>query len=363
MHDRAPLTGFVILGFMLVLVFAAHQDAFSQGQRPLIEASMRQTGNQISGHVFDDARRPVPQLYVELMNDLYQTIARTRTDSSGFYVFGHLSSGRFKLKVLVTGTGYTEQVQDVEINNFTHQTTAGPASSKEFRELDFYLKVKGESRGVATSAAPGVVFAQEVPAEAKKIYENALRDLDGKRDAQGLQELKKSIELFPTYYAALERLGTEYARRGEYPAAVVLLRKAIEVFARGYQSLYSLGVALYNLNELATAIEMFDRATVISPNSVNSQLWLGKSLREKGQYERAEPHLKRANELGKNRVPEAHWQLALLYNHTKRNREAADELETYLKLKPDAPNAESIKEMIRKLREKTGYTRLQDKER
>jgi len=353
MHDPAPFTRFVIVVFLLSIIFSTHQPVFSKGNRHLFEASMSQTGNQISGHVFDDSRHPVPQMYVELMNDLYQTIARTRTDSSGFYVFNHLSSGHFKIKALVTGTGYTEQVQDVEINNFTHQTTNGTTSSKEFRELDFYLRLKDESRGVATNASPGVVFAQEVPAEAKKIYEDAIRDLDGKRDAQGLQELKKSIELFPKYYAALERLGTEYTRRGEFVAAVILLREAIQVFPRGFQSLYSLGVALYNVNDLVGAIEMFDRATVISPNSVNSQLWFGKALREKGQYEKAEPHLKRANELGKNRVPETHWQLALLYNHTKRNREAADELETYLKLKPDAANAESIKEMIRKLREKT----------
>jgi Tfp pilus assembly protein PilF len=336
------------------MLLSTQQLAFSKEHRTLFEASTSQTGNQISGHVFDDARRPVPQVYVELMNDLYQTIGRTRTDSSGFFVFNHLSSGRFKIKVLVTGTGYREQTQDVEINNFTHQTTAGTSSSKEFREVDFYLRLKDEeSRGVVTNASPGVVFAQEVPAEAKKIYENAIRDLEAKRDAQGLQELKKSIELFPTYYAALERLGTEYAMRGQYVAAVILLRQAIAIFPKGYQGLYSLGVALYNLNELAAAIEIFEKAIAISPNSVNSQLWLGKALREKGQYEKAEPHLKRANELGKNRVPETHWQLALLYNHTKRNREAADELETYLKLKPDAPNADSIKEMIKKLREKT----------
>ncbi|HEV7859956.1 MAG TPA: tetratricopeptide repeat protein [Pyrinomonadaceae bacterium] len=353
MCDPAPLTRFVIVVFMLNAVFSTPQSVFSKEHRPPFEAGMRQTGNQISGHVFDDSRRPVPQMYVELMNDLYQTIARTRTDNSGFYVFNHLSSGHFKIKVLVTGTGYTEQVQDVEINNFTHQTTTGTSSSKEFREQDFYLRLKEESRGVATNASPGVVFAQEVPTEAKKIYEDALRDLDAKRDAQGLQELKKSIELFPKYYAALERLGTEYARRGEYVAAVILLRKAIEVYPKGYQSLYSLGVALYNLNDLVGAIDMFDRATAISPNSVNSQLWLGKAMREKGQYDKAEAHLKRANELGKNRVPETHWQLALLYNHTKRNHEAADELETYLKLKPDAPNADSIREMIKKLREKT----------
>jgi tetratricopeptide (TPR) repeat protein len=354
MRDLAQFKRFVIVVLLPGIIFSAHPRVFSEEHGSHLAASTVQIGNQISGHIFDDARRPVSQMYVELMNDLYQTIARTRTDSSGFYVFTRLSSGRFKIKVIVTGTGYREQVQDVEINNFTHQTTTGTSSSKEFRELDFYLRTRETDTGAVTNASPGVVFAQEVPAEAKKIYESAVRDLDAKRDTQGLQELKKSIELFPSYYAALERLGTEYTRRGEYVAAVILLRKAVDVYPKGYQSLYSLGVALYSLNELASAIDMFDKATAISPNSVNSQLWLGKSLREKGQYEKAEPHLKRANELGKNRVPEAHWQLALLYNHTKRNHEAADELEAYLKLKPDAPNADSIREMIRKLREKTG---------
>jgi len=313
-----------------------------------------QTGNQISGHIFDSSRRPVPQLYVELMNDLSQMIARTRTDDSGFFIFNHLSSGHFKVRVIVTGTGYVEQVQDVDIINFAHQSgTGGVISSRESREVDLYLRTESEMRGAATSASPGVIFAQRVPEEAKRVFEKALDDLNnGRRYDQGLQGLKKAIELFPDYYAALERLGTEYVKRGDYPAGVILLRKAVDVYPRGYESLYSLGVGLYNLKELSAASDAFGRAVAISPKSVNSHLWLGRVLREEGKYDSALLHLQRANELGNGRVAEAHWQLALLYNHAKRNREAADELELYLKSKPDAADAESIKDLIRKLRTK-----------
>jgi hypothetical protein len=56
------------------------------------------------------------------MNDYYQTLARTKTDGSGFYIFRGLSAGNFKIKVFVFGTNFVEQAQDVTITNFGRGT-------------------------------------------------------------------------------------------------------------------------------------------------------------------------------------------------------------------------------------------------
>ncbi|HEX8198392.1 MAG TPA: tetratricopeptide repeat protein, partial [Pyrinomonadaceae bacterium] len=61
-----------------------------------------------------------------------------------------------------------------------------------------------------------------------------------------------------------------------------------------------------------------------------------------------------AKSLNKNNsVAEIHWQLALLYNKLGRNQEAAVELESYLKILPNASNKEDIKNLIAKLRKET----------
>ena len=71
-------------------------------------------------------------------------------------------------------------------------------------------------------------------------------------------------------------------------------------------------------------------------------------------YEKAEAALTEAEKLSKNRpVPEVHWQLALLYNKLGRNQEAADQLEIYLKLQPDAADRKGIQDTIARLRKDT----------
>jgi hypothetical protein len=60
----------------------------------------------VSGFVFDPYRRPVPEIRVELMNEVNSVLQRTRTDGSGRFLFRGLSSGRFIIKVLSVGTDY-----------------------------------------------------------------------------------------------------------------------------------------------------------------------------------------------------------------------------------------------------------------
>jgi Flp pilus assembly protein TadD len=82
-------------------------------------------------------------------------------------------------------------------------------------------------------------------------------------------------------------------------------------------------------------------------------MWLGMALRRNGKLDEAETQLKKAKQMaGGKPIPQAHWELALLYNHQKRNKEAADELELFLKAQPDSRDAESIKKLIKQLREK-----------
>ena len=87
-------------------------------------------------------------------------------------------------------------------------------------------------------------------------------------------------------------------------------------------------------------------------NSTNGFLWLGIAQKKAGKLVQAEASLKRANDLGKGKVADVHWHLAGLYNEQKRYAEAATELELFLKNKPDARDAEKIKQLIGQLRQK-----------
>lgn len=307
--------------------------------------------NTISGHVFDTARRPVEAVYVELLDEVDTVLRRVRTDESGHYVFSNLSDGTFQVRVLTYGTDFVGQTRRVSINNFV----SGGAG--QLYEEHFTLKSRPTDKTTTSisTSAPKIIFTQEgVPETAKVSYEKAVRELEreGGDKESALAELKKAVEIFPTYYLALERLGAEYVRRQQYEPARAVLLKAVEVNPRGYRSLYALGVAQYNLKQKAEAVESLRRSVELYPSSVNSHLWLGIILLRDGESERAESHLKRAHELGEKRVPDVHMYLAQLYSNSKRYREAADELEHFLKEAPNARDAENIKRLIAQLREK-----------
>jgi len=56
-------------------------------------------------------------------------------------------------------------------------------------------------------------------------------------------------------------------------------------------------------------------------------------------------------ELGKEEMKEAHRILAIIYSSRGAKKQAAEELEAYLKLAPDAPDAEKLRATIRQLKE------------
>lgn len=307
--------------------------------------------NSVGGHVFDASRRPVEGVYVELLDEVDSVLRRARTDSSGRYVFTNLSDGNFQLRVLTHGTNLVGQTRRVSISNFV-----GGAAGQSYEEHFMLAASKqGEGATAVSSSTPGVVFIQQgVPETAKAAYERGVKEAEregGDRDA-ALADIKKAVEIFPTYYMALERLGTEYVRRGEFGPARDALLKAVEVNPRGHKSLYALGVAQYNLRQKAEAVASLRRSVELSPSSVNSQLWLGIVLMKDGKVGEAEQHLKRAHDLGAGRVPDVHMYLAQLYGDTKRYAQAADELEHFLKDAPQARDAEGIRKLIRQLREK-----------
>lgn len=146
-------------------------------------------------------------------------------------------------------------------------------------------------------------------------------------------------------------LGTEYVKQQEYEPAIPVLSKAIEVNRRAYQGLYALSVAQYNLKQLPEAIESMRRAITLNQKSVNANLWLGMLLRQTSRLDEAETYLKEADQLAVSKSPDAHWQLALLFNQLKRYSEAADELERFLKVQPDARDTEMIKKLIQRFRQ------------
>ncbi len=314
---------------------------------PLSSDLVKQFRNSISGHIFDQQRRPVGEIYVELQNEVYSTIARTRTDGSGRYLFSRLSAGRFSVRVLPYGTNLEEQTQEVEIINFV----APGSNTSENAQKDFYLRVRRDER--EANAVIGTIFVQEVPEQAQKSYKQAISNLDNKKVEQGIEELQNALKLFPDYFLALERLGNEFVKQQKYQDAQEIYKRAVAVNARSYNGWYGLSYASYGLKQSENAVEAAEKAVLINSKSVDALLMLGISQRQAKHFDNAEKTLKQANKLAKGKSSDVHWNLALLYVHNfNRYKAAADELELYLKTQPNIENEQIVRKLIKQYREK-----------
>lgn len=303
----------------------------------------------IQGTVYDKQRNILSEIEVELLNDYYQTINRIRTDGSGRYQFNGLRDGRYTVRVFAFRYDLEDQEQPVEIITQTVRGTEGTG----FFLADFYLLPK---KGGLADAEIGVIFAQDIPPDAKKMYEKALKDLSDKRTNEGLLELNEAVKIFPNYYLALHRVGRELFILKRYTEAVPFLLKAAEVNNKSTTSFYYLGYSLHNLGKEynKAAIRCLNNALVLAPSSTQVMFVLGKIERSDGKYNDAEKHLLQAKKLSKVAVPEIHKELAQLYaDDMKKYKEAADELELYLKAsKLDNSAAAQTKKVISSLREK-----------
>jgi Tfp pilus assembly protein PilF len=324
---------------------------------PATASPAAQGRNAITGHVFNETGRPMSEIYVELLNELDITVSQVRTSASGRFEFTGLIEGRYKLRVRPLGTDYLPQMQEVVVANVS---AAGGGTGGEIRQVDIYMRLRPEVTA-GPFYAPGTVFAQEVPEEAKKLFTKSIGELRAKKEAEGFESLKRALELFPDYYDALDRLGGEYAVRGNkekryFEAARVLLTKAVEVNPKSFSSTFGLGFSQYHLGLTKEAVENLQRAVDLYGKSPSAYLWLGIAQKRAGKLSQAEASLKRADTLSKGKEPDAHWQLANLYNEQKRYAEAAAELEKFLKARPDARDSEKIKQLIVELKQKAGAT-------
>jgi tetratricopeptide (TPR) repeat protein len=316
--------------------------------------------SSIYGSVYGEGRRPVADVYVELLDDVNSTIRQIKTDMSGRFQFSGLVDGRYIIKVHAGNTGYLEHSQQVVIAAISAVRANDRSSGSDNQHIDIALRL--DERGMyGPFSIPGVVFAQEVPPAAKQNYDEGIAFIREKKEEQAFAKLRQALEVFPDYYAALDRLGSEYAVRGvsdkginkEYlQASLVLLTKATQINPRGYSSMYGLGFTEYHLGMTTEAVDHLGKAAALYGKASDPYLMLGKAYRRTKTPDKAEEALKRADQLANGKDPDIHWTLANVYNEQKRYGEAAAQLELYLKNAPKSEDSQKIKDLISKLREK-----------
>jgi tetratricopeptide (TPR) repeat protein len=272
------------------------------------------------------------------------------SDANGTFSFRGLDPGSYTV-VVDAGAAYEVARESLSIETDAGTSRRGitmPPLTKLYT-VDISLRLKQESYLKA-----GVVNAAlaSIPEPARGLYLKALAAAELGETAKAIEHLKAALVVAPEFALALNELGVQYLRAKEVDKAADALRKAVKLVPEDFQPRLNYGIALLNLRRLPEAEEQLRVAVTKQSGAATAHMYLGIALAIQRKLDEGKQQLELAVASRSNEVPLAHRYLSGIYYEQRQYGDAANELETYLKLVPKAPDAEILRQKIKELRSK-----------
>jgi len=115
----------------------------------------------------------------------------------------------------------------------------------------------------------------------------------------------------------------------------------------------NLGIALLESKQFPDAEEHLREAVKRNSNAPTAHMYLGIALVRLNRYEEAEKELATAAQSSGNQLGMANYYLGGIYWKKQDYARAVEQLETYLRLTPNAADAERVRATIKDLRSRT----------
>lgn len=180
-----------------------------------------QTVYEVEGTVYGPDSKAMGNVTVTLQNHAGAQVDQDITKTDGRYRFAGVLAGTYYISVKAAEPELQQLVQKIELIN-----TGVSVTNYSKERFDFSL-----NRRTASERSPvvGTVFAQAVPPDAEKEYLSAVASIaKGEREA-AIPKLNRAIQLFPTYFVALQQLGFLYIDTEKDRLAIEPLLKSLQV--------------------------------------------------------------------------------------------------------------------------------------
>lgn len=271
--------------------------------------------------------------------------ASTVTDQDGAFRFNNLRPGRYTV-VVDAGKEYDAPRETVDID-------PGQMGDKQ---VNIQLRYRA-------GADPALA---NVPKDALALYEKGAAAAQKSNPKAAAEFLSQAVAAYPQFSQALSDLGVQYLKLGQMDKAAETFEALLKLKPNDALANLDLGIALYNQGVTLINQQKFDDAQknlngaeahlreAIKLNSTgpNAHYYLALLLIKFKAYDEAQKELELTISNGGENLPQAHRYLGGLYQSAHRNKDAADELEKYLKLEPKAADADKIRGIIKDLRSK-----------
>lgn len=295
--------------------------------------------NSINGSVLAEGQRLQRRISVRL-----QSMTRgdrvVMTDDYGNFTFRGLVSGDYTIVI------------DKEKDFKPFSQVVSVIQPRGFPPQNYTLSIRLELKE-RTDAKPGVLNVEfaNVPKPALIHYDNAL-ELSKTNDHSGaIEELKLAIKEYPSFSQAFNELGVQYLKVNELEKADEAFQEAVKINPDAVSSLINRGITNVLMKRYGEAVPILRKSLQKKKDSAVAHYFLGQALANLGLFDDAEKELLTSLELGKEEMKEAHRILAIIYASRGAKQQAADQLDAYLKLAPNTPDAQKLRDKIQQLRQ------------
>ena len=284
----------------------------------------------IQGRVYTPSGKPVTTALKVRLDSPNTGSIQTVTDQDGAFTFPRLEAGEYRITV--------EGGADFENANEPASIYRESSPGGRIVRVDIFLRPK-ENFG-------------SVPKDAVDAYKKA-QELDRSGDSKKvIEQLNKALAISPRFGPALNLLGVQYLKLGQPDKAAEALEQAVKIAPEEFLPHLNYGIALLNLKKFDLSEQELRMALTKNEAAPTAHMYLGIALMNLKRLDEAEKELLVAVNSKSNEIAPAHRYLGGIYWGMRDYKRAADELETYLKLMPNAADADRTKAAIKDLRSK-----------
>ncbi|MFS8085749.1 MAG: tetratricopeptide repeat protein [Acidobacteriota bacterium] len=296
--------------------------------------------HSIQGRVYlPSGQRAGPGIAIRLEGNVVGS-RRSSTDLDGTFMFHSLPASDYSL-VIEGGPDYEPIRESVTI--YGNTGGVGMSPSGQTIMLDIHLRPKGAA---AAGAFPGV------PRPAVDSYKKGMEFVRSGDSKKAIEQFSNALATYPRFPEALNELGLQYRKLTQWDKARETFEELLKLKPNDADVQTNLGMAFFNLKKFDEAEIHLRESVKLNGKIPTGHYYLGLTLVALKRYADAQTEFELAITNGGENLPQAHKYLGGIYMSTHRNKEAADELEKYLKLDPKAADAERIRTTVKELRSK-----------
>jgi tetratricopeptide (TPR) repeat protein len=327
------------LALVAFLVISAESAVCAQGVAPGSSRGLASGdgNNTIQGRVLLPSGQSVSNTAVKISLESVSNFGSmsTAVDNDGTFRFRGLQAGSYTV-VIDAGSQYEKARETVNIDR-----EASPGGRIAQVAIQLHFRVDAANPAFAGVPQNALNFYQKGTAAAQKGDNKAAAEF-----------FSQAVTAYPAFALALSDLAFQYMKLNQMDKAGEAYEALLKLKPNDAVAHLNLGIVMFNKKKFEDAEMHLRKALELNSAGPTGHYYLGLTLISLKRYDEALKEFETTVANGGDNLALAHKYLGGLYMSTHKSKEAADELEKYLKLDPKAPDADRIKGTIKDLRSK-----------